>query len=211
LGEMANNSLVSSLAGKADMVTSGAALHHISRSQIVFSEANKLLKKGGSFKFWDWSRPAWRSGTLLVAPKGAKVSVNGLAYSLNGKIVKAERGTAFISRSRGEYKNQRSELRQTREMLSTWISLLNFSREERKKYEQEFDQLVAAGKPIKFAEYLQKLESIKPSSKAKPQVMEAHKTFTNYLRALKGVGFQTKTPLFSPDSGLLVHYSAVKK
>jgi len=209
--DMKRNRVINSIAGKADIATSGAALHHISRSQVIFAEANKLLKKGGSFKFWDWCHPAWRSGTLLVAPKGAKVSTNGLAYSSNGKIVKAQRGTAFISQEKGKYKNQRSELEQTREMLSTWISLLNFSQEERAKYERHFDGLVAQGKPIHFSEYLQQLESVKPSSEAKPQVMEAHKTFENYRRALNGVGFTTKPPLFSSDSALLVHYSATKK
>ena len=202
---------IQSILGKADIITSGAALHHVSRSQAIFSTAQKLLKKGGSFKFWDWSHPAWRSGTLLVAPKGAKVSVDGIAYSLNGKIVKAQRGTAFLSQEKGIYPYQRSELKQTREMLSTWISLLNFSKKEKKRYKNYFDRLVAEGKPIRFAEYLQKLESVKPSSEAKPQVMEAHKTYQHYLRALKSVGFNTKQPLFSPDSGLLVQYSATKK
>jgi len=204
------NKLVQSLAGKADLITSGAALHHISRSQKIFSQAEKLLKKGGAFKFWDWSHPAWRAERLLIAPKGAKVSTNGLAYVVNGKLMKAERGTAFISQELGKYKNQRSELAQTKEMLSTWISLLNFSQEERVKYEQHFDNLIASGKPIHFSEYLKQLEGVKPSSNAKPQVMEAHKTYQNYLRALKGVGLTTKAPIFSPDSGLLVHYSAVK-
>ena len=149
--------------------------------------------------------------SLIVAPKHAKVSVNGMAYSLNGKLVKAKRGTGFISQEKGKYKNQRSELAQTREMLSTWISLLNFSLEEKEKYIQHFDKLVAEGKPIHFARYLQTLESRKPSAEAKIQVMEAHKTFTNYLRAMRNVGFTTKPPIFSPDSGLLVHYSAVKE
>jgi hypothetical protein len=41
--------------------------------------------------------------------------------------------------------------------------------------------------------------------------MEAHKTWRNYERALKGSGLATGNPVFSPDSGLLVHYSATKK
>jgi SAM-dependent methyltransferase len=208
---MLHNKAIQSIAGKADVITSGAALHHISRSQKIFSQVEKLLKKGGSFKFWDWSHPAWRAETLLVAPKGAKVSANGLACVIEGRLIRASRGAAFISQEAGKYPNQRSELAQTKEMLSTWISLLNFSQEERTKYEQYFDSLITEGKPIRFADYLKRLESVAPSSVAKPQVMEAHKTYQNYMRALNGVGLKAQVPVFSPDSGLLVHYSATKK
>ncbi|MBT4871000.1 MAG: class I SAM-dependent methyltransferase [Candidatus Diapherotrites archaeon] len=209
-GSLLKNPKLRSLAGEADVVTSGAALHHMSRSETVFSEVQKLLKKGGSFKFWDWSHPTWRAPNLVIAPKGAEVSINGRAYKHNGKIVRGKSGMAFISQRPGKRRNLRSELAQTREMLSTWVSLLNFSAKEKQAFRQWFDRRVESGKPINFESYLKRLQGKRPSKKAEIEVMEAHKTWQNYSRALKGSGMNFGRPVFSPDSGLLVHYSAKK-
>jgi SAM-dependent methyltransferase len=78
-GELAKSRVIRNLAGKADLVTAGASLHHLSKSETIFREVNNLLKANGSFKFWDWCHPAWRAGILRVAPKGARVSINGRA------------------------------------------------------------------------------------------------------------------------------------
>ena len=209
-GNLLKNSTLRKMVGEADVVTSGAALHHLSKSETVFAEVQKLLKKGGSFKFWDWSHPAWRAPNLVIAPKGAQVSVNGRAYKINGKIVRGKAGMAFISQRPGGRKNLRTELAQTREMLSTWVSLLNFSEAEKKTFKRWFDQKVELGQPINFESYLKRLQGKRPSKKAEIEIMEAHKTWQNYARALRGTGFEFGRPIFSPDSGLLVHYSAKK-
>ena len=212
-GNLLKDPQLKKLVGEADVVTSGAALHHLSKSQTVFSEVQKLLKKGGSFKFWDWSHPAWRAPNLVVAPQGAQVSTNGRAYKFRGKIVRAEGGTAFVSRQKSRRKNLRSELAQTREMLSTWVSLLNFSEAEKETFKRWFDSKVETGQPINFESYLRKLQGTRLAQgkkEASIEVMEAHKTWKNYERALKGSGLGVGNPVFSPDSGLLVHYSARK-
>jgi len=213
-GDMGRSQAIRNLAGKADIVTSGAALHHLSKSETIFREVNKLLKKDGSFKFWDWCHPAWRAGNLKVAPKGTRVSINGRAYSYNGKIVRAERGTAFISqeipKGRGSYKAP-SELAQTREMLSTWVSLLNFPQAERKKFEKWFDSRVKAGKPISFESYLIKLEKAAPSKPAQIEVMEGHKLYRLYERAMRGSGLSPNATRFYTESNLLAHFDVKKK
>jgi len=209
-GNLLKDPVLKKMVGEADVVTSGAALHHLSRSETVFSEVQKLLKKGGSFKFWDWSHPAWRAPNLVVAPRGATVSVNGRAYKHKGKFVRAKAGIGFISQRPGGRKNLRSELGQTREMLSTWVSLLNFSVKEKQTFRRWFDRRVKAGKPINFESYLKRLQRERPSKKAEIEVMEAHKTWQNYTRAFKGAGLTPGKPVFSPDSGLLVHYNVKK-
>lgn len=213
-GDMERSQAIRDLAGKADIVTSGAALHHLSKSETAFREINKLLKKGGSFKFWDWCHPAWRAGTLRAAPNGSRVSINGRAYSYNGKIARAERGTAFISqeipKGRGSYKAP-SELAQTREMLSTWVSLLNFPQSERRKFEKWFDSQVKAGKPINFGSYLQRLEKTAPSKPAQIEIMEGHKLYRLYERAMRGSGLAPNATRFYTGSNLLAHFDVKKK
>jgi len=213
-GELGKSRAIRNLAGKADLVTAGASLHHLSKSETIFTEVNHLLKADGSFKFWDWCHPAWRAGTLQVAPKGAKVSINGRAYSHRGKIVRAGRGTAFISqgipKGRGSYKAP-SELAQTREMLYTWISLLNFPQSERTRFKQWFDRKVKAGKPINFEECLQGLEEKAPSKPAQIEVMEGHKLYRLYERALRGSGLAPNATRFYTGSNLLAHYEAKKR
>jgi SAM-dependent methyltransferase len=213
-GELGKSRAIRNLAGKADLVTAGASLHHLSRSETIFREVNHLLKADGSFKFWDWCHPAWRAGTIQVAPKGARVSINGRAYSYRGKVVKAERGLAFISqeipKGRGSYKAP-SELAQAREMLSTWVSLLNFPQAERRNFERWFDRQVEAGKPISFEAYLQRLEKKLPSKPAQIEVMEGHKLYRLYERALRGSLLAPNATRFYTGSNLLAHYEARKR
>jgi len=213
-GSLGKNRAIRNLAGKADLVTAGASLHHLSKSETIFREVNTLLKADGSFKFWDWCHPAWRAGTLRVAPKGAVVSINGRAYSYRGKISRAERGTAFISqkipKGRGSYKAP-SELAQTREMLYTWISLLNFPQSERTRFKRWFDRKVKAGKPINFESYLTTLENRLPSKPAQIEVMEGHKLYRLYERALRGSGLAPNATRFYTGSNLLAHYDVKKK
>ncbi len=213
-GGVEKSRAIKNLTGKADIVTAGASLHHLSKSETIFRQVNNMLKQDGSFKFWDWSHPAWRAGTLKIAPKNARVSINGRAYSYKGEIMRAERGTAFVSqeipKGRGSFK-ARSEISQVREMLSTWVSLLNFPQAERTRFNKWFDRRIKSGKPINFESYLQKLEKTAPSKPAQIEIMEGHKLYKLYERALRGSGLAPNATRFYSESNLLAHYEVKKK
>jgi hypothetical protein len=96
-------------------------------------------------------------------------------------------------------------------MLSTWVSLLNFSQPERRKFEKWFDRQVETGRPISFEAYLQRLEKKMPSKPAQIEVMEGHKLYRLYERAFRGSGLAPNATRFYTGSNLLAHYDVKKK
>ncbi len=194
ISKLMHNNKVAHLFGTADIVTTGAALHHVAAIEPTFEGVKRLLKKNGAFIFWDWGHAAWRAPRLVIAPEGARVDKFGRFYEKGLRTVEAEKRTAFVSRSgiSGVSKGWVPTEHQTaREMLSTWVSLLNFPAERKAEFLQWFDRKAARGEPIEFAEYLKRLEG-RRLEKGKPHAeikyWEGHRPPELYHDAMRAVG-----------------------
>lgn len=193
LSKLVQNNKVAHLFGTADIVTSGAALHHVAAIEPTFEGVKRLLKKGGSFIFWDWGHTAWRAPKLVIAPEGARVDKYGRFYEKGIKTRHAEKGTGFVSRGKIAAVTGKAptEHQTVRDMLSTWISLLHFPEQRKAEFLQWFDRKAARGEPIEFAEYLKKLEGAaleKGMPKSEIKYWEGHRPPELYQNAMRTVG-----------------------
>lgn len=194
LAKLVESNKLAQFFGTADIVTSGAALHHVASIEPTFKGVNRLLKKGGSFTFWDWGHAAWRAPKLVIAPEGAIVDKYGRAYEKGARTKHAEKGTAFIGRGElaGVTKGKApTEYNSVRSILSTWISLLNFPKARQAEFLQWFDRKAARGEPIEFAEYLKRLEGRRVErglQRAEIKYWEGHRPPELYHDAMRKIG-----------------------
>ena len=209
MSRIGSNRTLQQFEGEVDFATSGAALHHTSTINPTFSGVHKLLKKGGTFCFWDWGHAAWRAPNLVAAPKGARVVEHGMVYENGRRTVDAEKGTAFISHEPMKFVTRGkspTEIQTAREMLSTWISLLNYPEAEKHAFLQHFDAAVKSRAPINFGEYLKRLVE-KPLEKGKKPAeiyfWEGHRPPELYSTALRDIFGQRPSTLYSTGSDLL--------
>ncbi len=193
LARLMQNDKIAQLFGTADIVTGGASLHHVAAIEPTFKGVKRLLKKGGSFIFWDWGHAAWRAPRLVIAPEGAKVDRFGRFYERGARTRHAEKRTAFVSRGRiaGVQGKSPTELKTVRDMFSTWISLLHFPKQRQAEFLKWFDRKAARGEPIEFGEYLKKLEGKRLEQgmpQAEIQYWEGHRPPQLYHEAMARVG-----------------------
>ena len=213
LAKLVESDKLAKFFGTADIVTSGAALHHVAAIEPTFEGVKRLLKKGGSFTFWDWGHAAWRAPRLVIAPEGARVDKFGRQYERGIRTRYAEKGTAFIGRgklagvSRGKAP---TEYESVRAILSTWISLLHFPAKRRTEFLAWFDRKAARGEPIEFGEYLKRLEGTRLERgmpRAEIKYWEGHRPPELYHDAMRRVGLlgERSRPftLYSTESPLL--------
>jgi SAM-dependent methyltransferase len=218
--DASKNKKLLDLTGEADIVVSGAALHHVSSIDPTFMGVNRLLKRGGSFIFWDWGHAAWKAPQLIVAPNAAEVDKYGRQYKKGRKTVEAEKGTAFVSRGpvRGVTRGRvPTELEGVREMLSTWISLLHYNPKRKANFLSWFDRKVQRGEPIEYAEYLKHLEGKPIERGMKPSEIkywEGHRPPELYHDSMKRVGLiadNSKPHTVYPTKNPLLYQMKVKK
>ena len=206
--------------GTADIVTSGAALHHVAAIEPTFEGVKRLLKKGGAFIFWDWGHAAWKAPRLVIAPDGAMVDKFGRYYEKGARTRHAEKGTGFVARSpiagvtRGKAP---TEYAAVREMLSTWVSLLHFPAKRKAEFLTWFDRKAARGEPIAFAEYLKKLEGARLErgmQRAEITYWEGHRPPELYHDAMRRVGMigeRGKPLTLYPTKSSLLYQMKVRK
>ncbi len=221
ISRLMQNNRIAQLFGTADIVTSGAALHHVAAIEPTFEGVKRLLKKGGSFIFWDWGHAAWRAPRLIVAPPGARVDKYGRFIEQGTRTKYAEKGTAFVSRKRimGVSEGETpTEHQAVREMLSTWISLLNFPKERKAEFLQWFDRKTARGEPIEFGEYLKRMEGAaleQGKQRAEIRYWEGHRPPELYHDAMRNVGLigEKENPftIYSTQSPLLYQMKVRKQ
>jgi len=193
LSKLVENNKLAQFFGTADIVTSGAALHHVASIEPTFKGVKRLLKRNGSFIFWDWGHAAWRAPRLVIAPEGTRVDKYGRFYEKGARTKHAEKGTAFIGRgkTRGVAGNSPREHRAVREILSTWISLLHFPERRKAEFLQWFDRKAARGEPIEFGKYLKRLEGTRRESglpQAEIKYWEGHRPPELYHDAMRRIG-----------------------
>jgi SAM-dependent methyltransferase len=213
LAKLLESRRLSQLFGTADIVTSGAALHHVAAIEPTFRGVERLLKKGGAFIFWDWGHAAWKAPRLVVAPEGAKVDKYGRYYEKGPRAKDAGKGTAFVSRERVagvSHGKAPTEYQAVREMLSTWVSLLNYPTVRKAEFLEWFDRMAARGEPIEFSQYLRRLEGKRLERgmpRAEIKYWEGHRPPELYHDAMRRVGLlgerQTPFTLYSTQSPLL--------
>jgi len=216
LGKMLQKKETRELIGKADIVVSGASLHHVSDINPEFKAAFKLLKKGGMFCFWDWGHYAWRAPNLIIAPEGTRVSTAGKFYEKGRRTIEAPKETAFIGRqpakgvSRGRIP---LEVQTVKEMLATWVTLLKYPPEYRQKFEQYFERAARRREPINFAEWLKGMTGVPTieGKKAGIQFFEGHRPLELYLRAIKKAGFKRRPHAEYPTQSDLLYQIVVRK
>ncbi|MEM0360246.1 MAG: hypothetical protein QXK06_02830 [Candidatus Diapherotrites archaeon] len=110
-----------------------------------------------------------------------------------------------------------TELAATREMLSTWIGLLNYPPTEKERFLSWFDRAAKKGEPINLAKYLEKLEKA-PLEEGKKQAeikfYEGHTPPEFYHEAMKKAGLISQKTMpytvYSTQSPLL-YQMMVKK
>ena len=221
ISKLMESDKIASYFGSADIVTSGAALHHVAAIEPTFNGVKRLLKKGGSFIFWDWGHTAWRAPNLVIAPQGARVDKYGQYYSQGRRTVEAPKQTAFISREKISGVTQGRaprEIETVRSMLSTWVSLLHFPAQRKAEFLDWFDKKVRVGAPINFGEYLKKLEG-KALDKGMPgaeiKYWEGHRPPELYHDAMRGVGLISEKTrpftMYSTESPLLYQMHVTKE
>jgi len=220
ISKLTASNKLAQLFGTADIVTSGAALHHVAAIEPTFEGVKRLLKKGGAFIFWDWGHAAWKAPRLVVAPEGAIVDKYGRAYEKGARTRHAGTGTAFVSRNRVAGVTQGkapTELQAVREMLSTWVSLLHFPAKRRAEFLQWFDERVAKGAPINFSEFLRRLEGTRLQRgmlRAEIKYWEGHRPPELYHDAMKAVGLleeRTKPFTIYPTANPLLYQMKIRK
>ncbi len=218
-GRMNENVAVRQFFGKADLVTSGATIHHLADVSPVFRGVKSLLKPNGIFCLWDWGHAAWRAPALIVAPEGARVEKHGLHYERGLGSVEAPKGHAFISRgqttgiSRGYAPK---EIEAVREMFSTWIRLLVYPEAEKIRFQKFFDNAVRRGEPINFVEYLRRLEKTQTEKGEFGQFYfwEGHRPPEFYHDAMREAGLigQKEKPFtIYPTQSSLLYQIKVRK
>ncbi|MFH1234496.1 MAG: class I SAM-dependent methyltransferase [Candidatus Diapherotrites archaeon] len=220
MAKLASNQKAKEFFGAADLVTSGAAMHHTSKIEPVFEGAKRLLKNNGEFIFWDWGHPAWRAPNLIIAPEGARVEKYGQYYEKGTRTREAPEQHAFISREQVRGVTQGwapTELAATREMLSTWVGLLKYSPAEKERFLSWFDRAAKRGEPINLAEYIKRLEGRPLETGMKPaeiKFWEGHRPPEFYHEAMRKVGLIGNTGIpstrYSTQSPLL-YQMMVKK
>lgn len=213
ISRLMQNNKIAQLFGTVDIVTSGAALHHVAAIEATFEGVKRLLKKGGSFIFWDWGHAAWKAPRLIIAPEGARVGKYGRFIEKGARTRHAEKGTAFVSREKiaGITTGWKpTEHQAVREMLSTWVSLLRFPPEKKAEFLQWFDKKAARGEPIEFGEYLKRLEGTAIEKGMRPaeiKYWEGHRPPELYHNAMRAVGLigEKEKPftIYSTQSPLL--------
>lgn len=212
LSKLVESNSLAKFFGSADIVTSGAALHHVASIEPTFKGINRLLKKNGSFIFWDWGHAAWKAPRIIIAPEGTIVDKYGRAYEKGTRTRYAEKGTAFIGRgeTKGVTGKAPKEHQAVREMLSTWISLLHFPKSRKAEFLQWFDRKAARGEPIEFGEYIKKLEGTRRQRglpQAEIKYWEGHRPPELYHDAMRRIGMigEKTRPLtmYSTQSPLL--------
>ncbi|MFH0954596.1 MAG: methyltransferase [Candidatus Micrarchaeota archaeon] len=213
ISKLMGNDRIARLFGTADIITSGAALHHVSAIEPTFEGVKRLLKKDGAFIFWDWGHTAWRAPNLVIAPEGARVDKYGRFYEQGTRTTEAGKKTAFVSRGKiAGISGGRAptEYQTAREMLSTWIKLLHFSEERKQGFLEWFDRKALRGEPINFAEYLKRVEGAqleKGMPRAELKYWEGHRPPELYHDAMRNVGLigENKKPftIYSTQSPLL--------
>ncbi len=221
ISKLMNNDRVAHLFGTADIITSGAALHHVSAIEPTFEGVKRLLKKDGAFIFWDWGHAAWRAPNLVIAPEGARVDKYGQFYEQGTRTTEAEKKTAFVSRERiaGISRGWAPTEQQTvREMLSTWIKLLHFSEERKQAFLEWFDRKALRGEPISFTEYLKRLEGAqleKGMPRSELKYWEGHRPPELYHDAMRKTGLieenQKPFTIYSTQSPLLYQIKVRKR
>jgi len=219
ISRLMQNDRVAQLFGNADIVTSGAALHHVASIDPTFEGVKRLLKKGGSFIFWDWGHAAWRAPRLVIAPTGARVDKFGRYYEKGTRTRYAEKQTAFVSRSKvgGVRGKAPKEIQTVKDMLSTWISLLHFPEKRKAEFLEWFDRKAARGEPIEFSDYLKRLEGArleKGMTKSEIRYWEGHRPPELYHDAMKRVGLigEKERPFtIYPTASSLLYQMKVRK
>lgn len=219
LSRLTQNDKIAHLFGTADIVTGGASLHHVAAIEPTFEGVKRLLKKGGSFIFWDWGNAAWRAPRLIIAPEGARVDKFGRYYEKGTRTRHAEKRTAFVSRNRivGVSGRAPKEMQTVRDMLSTWISLLHFPEKRKAEFLQWFDMKAARGEPIEYTEYLKRLEgkSLERGMKrSEIRYWEGHRPPELYHDAMKRVGLigeKTRPFTIYPTASSLLYQMKVRK
>jgi len=219
LSKIMQNNKIAHLFGTADIVTSGAALHHVATIEPTFKGVKRLLKKDGAFIFWDWGHAAWKAPRLIIAPEGARVDKYGRYYEKGTRTRYAEKKTAFISRAKiaGVDEGAKTEYKAVRDMLSTWISLLHFPKKRQAEFLQWFDRKAVRGEPIEFAEYLKNLEGRRierGKERAEIKYWEGHRPPQLYHDAMRAVGLigeKGRPFTIYPTSSSLLYQMKVRK
>jgi len=218
-----------SLEGTADIVVSGAAIHHNQSVDGTFRAAAKLLRRGGKLAIWDWGHAAWKAQNLLVAPADAQISPSGKTYvdPRTKEIVTAPKDHAFVAQT-PKRSGTPAELAGVKEILTTWTGgtdekggLLKYGPEHSQKLMTYMRQRIAAGKPVNFLEFLnENLVGQKRLNRPGAQdeetptpylFLEGHRPPELYEQSIKRAGLTHEETRYVPGSNLLYIIRAVKK
>jgi len=117
------------LRGKVTVITSGAAVHHVSDVTPMFAAFNRLLSRDGKVIMWDWGHHRTQAPQLRLSEMHR--AVEGVTEGIAPK----QRDTVVA-------------------MANTWMSLLGYSRHAQEKVLKKMQEYERKGKPFDFQKLL---------------------------------------------------------
>jgi SAM-dependent methyltransferase len=182
--------------GKADVVISGAALHHASDMQPIFNGINEMLSKNGELHLFDWGHYRTSKQTLDLGSKVMEKQVPTTDGS--GPSV---RDTVFS-------------------MTDAWMGLFGYG--EKTKSRMKLRRDMARSREFNFIEWIKEnkgmLKKEAPKGKDwKPFALEGHRLPSYYARGLKLAGLKVERvtmPFSKPgetNTGNLLYLISARK